>query len=46
MGIDIREQDSKSDDVFLGQSFDYNITVCDRARESCPVFPGDPVHIQ
>ena len=25
---------------FLGQRFDYVITVCDRARASCPVFPG------
>ena len=27
----------------LGQSWDFIITVCDRARESCPVFPGQPV---
>lgn len=32
-------------DRFLGQRFDYIITVCDRAKESCPVFPGDPVRI-
>ena len=25
---------------FLGQSFDYVITLCDRARVSCPIFPG------
>ena len=31
---------SKSVDEFEGQSFDYVITVCDRARQSCPVFPG------
>ena len=31
---------SKSVDEFTGQSFDYVITVCDRARQSCPVFPG------
>ena len=31
---------SKSVDEFLGQSFDYVITVCDRARQACPVFPG------
>jgi arsenate reductase len=31
---------SKSVTEFLGQTFDYVITVCDRARESCPVFPG------
>jgi arsenate reductase (thioredoxin) len=31
---------SKSVVELLGQSFDYVITVCDRARETCPVFPG------
>ena len=31
---------SKSVTEFLGQSFDYVITVCDRARQTCPVFPG------
>lgn len=31
---------AKSVTEFLGQRFDYVITVCDRARESCPVFPG------
>lgn len=27
---------------FAGQIFDYVITVCDRVREVCPIFPGDP----
>ena len=27
-------------DEYLGQSFDYVVTVCDEARQSCPVFPG------
>jgi ArsR family transcriptional regulator, arsenate/arsenite/antimonite-responsive transcriptional repressor / arsenate reductase (thioredoxin) len=45
MGIDISRQTSKSIDAFLGQSFDYIITVCDKARESCPIFPDDPVRI-
>jgi ArsR family transcriptional regulator, arsenate/arsenite/antimonite-responsive transcriptional repressor / arsenate reductase (thioredoxin) len=45
MGIDISGQHSKSIDGFLWQSFDYIITVCDRARETCPIFPGDPVLI-
>jgi ArsR family transcriptional regulator, arsenate/arsenite/antimonite-responsive transcriptional repressor / arsenate reductase (thioredoxin) len=45
MGIDISGQRSKNLDVFNGQSFDYVITVCDRARELCPVYPGDPVMI-
>lgn len=31
---------SKSVDEYLGQSFDYVITVCDDARQACPVFPG------
>ncbi len=41
-GIDIGHQRSKSMAEFLGQTFDYVITVCDRAREACPVFPNDP----
>ena len=40
IGIDISEQESKSVERFVGQPFDWVITVCDRARESCPVFPG------
>jgi ArsR family transcriptional regulator, arsenate/arsenite/antimonite-responsive transcriptional repressor / arsenate reductase (thioredoxin) len=43
--IDIHEQQSKGQDQFLDQSFDYVITVCDRARESCPNFPGNPIKI-
>ena len=39
-GIDVSAARSKSVTEFLGQSFDYVVTVCDRARESCPVFPG------
>jgi arsenate reductase len=40
IGIDISGQYSKSLDQFVNQSFDYVITVCDNARESCPVFHG------
>jgi arsenate reductase len=40
LGIDISGHRSKPVDEFLGQSFDYVITVCDNAKESCPVFPG------
>jgi arsenate reductase len=40
VGIDISGARSKSVTEFLGRPFDYVITVCDRARESCPVFPG------
>ncbi len=36
---------SKSMDVYLDDDFDYVITVCDRAAEQCPVFPGDPERI-
>jgi ArsR family transcriptional regulator, arsenate/arsenite/antimonite-responsive transcriptional repressor / arsenate reductase (thioredoxin) len=42
LGIDISTQRSKSLDPFAGQTFDYVVTVCDRAREQCPVFPGEP----
>lgn len=40
VGIDISGQRSKSVDEFAGQKFDYVLTVCDRARETCPVYPG------
>lgn len=40
IGIDISDARSKSVTEFLDQRFDYVVTVCDRARESCPVFPG------
>jgi arsenate reductase (thioredoxin) len=40
VGIDISQQRSKSVDEFIGQEFDYVITVCDNARERCPLFPG------
>ncbi|MDP9482723.1 MAG: arsenate reductase ArsC [Chloroflexota bacterium] len=39
-GIDWSGAWSKSVNEFLDQSFDYVITVCDRAKQSCPVFPG------
>jgi arsenate reductase (thioredoxin) len=41
VGIDWSHARSKSVDEFLDQPFDYVITVCDRARQSCPVFPGE-----
>jgi protein-tyrosine-phosphatase/DNA-binding transcriptional ArsR family regulator len=45
IGIDISRQQSKHLDTFAGQSFDYIITVCDRVREACPLFPNDPERI-
>ena len=40
IGIDIAGARSKSTAEFLGQPFDYVITVCDRANRACPGFPG------
>lgn len=45
VNIDISSARSKSMNEFLGQSFDYVVTVCDDAREACPVFPGDGVKL-
>jgi thioredoxin type arsenate reductase len=45
LNIDISRQSSKGMDQFLKQKFDFVITVCDRAKESCPIFPGDPNQI-
>jgi len=39
IGVDISHQRSKHLEEFQGQSFDYVITVCDSAREQCPLFP-------
>ncbi len=41
LGIDISEYRPKSVDIFINDSFDYVITVCDNAKESCPVFTGN-----
>jgi arsenate reductase len=40
LGIDIKGQSSKGLDQFVDQEFDYVITVCDNAKESCPAFHG------
>jgi arsenate reductase len=45
IGIDITSHRSKSVDEFTGDEFDHIITVCDNARESCPVFPGSAERI-
>ena len=39
-GLDASWARSKSVEEYLGQTFDYVITVCDEARQECPVFPG------
>ena len=44
-GIDLNTHRTKSFEEFKGQTFDYIITVCDRVREVCPVFPEDPEQI-
>ena len=40
IGIDLSSHRSKHVDEFAGQAFDYVLTVCDNAKESCPIFPG------
>ena len=40
VGVDISQQVSKDVSTLLGRHFAYVITVCDRARDSCPIFPG------
>lgn len=44
IGIDISGHYPKNADQFIDQSFDYVITVCDNAREVCPVFTGRVTH--
>lgn len=39
-GIDISKYRSKSAMEFIGQKFDYVVTVCDNAKQTCPIFPG------
>jgi arsenate reductase (thioredoxin) len=45
VGIDLSGHRSKHVEEFAGESFDYVLTVCDNARESCPVFSGRTVLI-
>ena len=40
IGVDLSENRSKHVEEFTGQSFDLVVTVCDSAKEACPVFPG------
>lgn len=40
LGIDLSGHRSKHVDEFADQPFDYVLTVCDNAKESCPIYPG------
>jgi len=45
IGVDISKQTSKDVASYANRKFDYVITVCDRAKQECPVFPGaEPIH--
>lgn len=44
IGIDIANQYPKQVDIFLNENFDYVITVCDGAKEICPIFTGKVIH--
>jgi arsenate reductase (thioredoxin) len=41
--IDVSDARSKSWDEFKNQEFDFVITLCDKAKETCPVWPGQPI---
>ena len=43
IGIDISRNRSKSIEEFRGKNFDFVVTVCDIARETCPFFPGEKI---
>ncbi|MBI4214275.1 MAG: arsenate reductase ArsC [Chloroflexi bacterium] len=42
IGVDISGQESKTLEQYLTQPWDYVITVCDQANQTCPTFPGGP----
>jgi arsenate reductase (thioredoxin) len=45
IGIDVTGQRSRDVREFSGEQFDFVITVCDRAKQQCPIFPGaGPIH--
>ena len=44
-GVDISEQRSKHINTYIGIDFDYVVTLCDKAREQCPVFGGETKYI-
>ena len=46
IGIDISTHHSKSVQEFLGRNFDFVVTVCDIAKQTCPVFPGGAKYLR
>jgi arsenate reductase len=44
-GVDISSHESKSASRYIEEQFTYVITVCDHAKESCPVFPGTSIRL-
>jgi len=44
VGVDISKNAPKSVDIYLRDTWDYVITVCDDANETCPIFPGKVSH--
>ncbi|MBA7658566.1 Arsenate reductase [subsurface metagenome] len=44
-GVDISGHTSKGVDELVGIDFDYVVTVCDNARQQCPMFPGRTKHV-
>jgi arsenate reductase len=44
IGIDWTGHAPRSVDEFMGEKFDFVITVCDNAKEACPIMPGHPIH--
>lgn len=45
IGADVSGQESKTLERYLGESFEYVITVCDAANEACSVFPGAKIRL-
>jgi arsenate reductase len=45
IGIDISAHRSKHVDEFSGELFDYVLTVCDHANDTCPVYPGSTTRL-
>jgi arsenate reductase len=44
-GVDISGHESKNASRYMDEQFTYVITVCDHAKESCPIFPGTSIRL-